>query len=318
MLKGLAILAVLLLVTNAGFPSPRETANPKGNPGASKAQASPSQQPSTTSATGPSEPSKSQTFNPNANEKTAKDGWDKAAVLSNYLLVVIGIGGIFAALCTFRAIEDQVIEMRSTGKQTDKLIQENIAQSASLERSVAETARSAAAMEGVSKSLESTVKVSSETLQGLRKQMRAYLTVTVGGGMHQSRESNLKFDARPLLVNAGPTPARNVRHRIKAAILPIPLPGDFDDTIGIEKEEGGNMMGAHQNAQMMGVVDDYVPDDQIEDIKIGRGAGIYAWGIVTYEDVFGDSHTTKFCQRLTWLPDGNVFGYYIPGRNDAD
>jgi hypothetical protein len=318
MQKRLAILTVFLFVASAGFPSPGETANPKTDSSTSKAQTSQSQQPSTVGAAARPEPSNSQTFNNNANEKTEKDGWDKAAVLSNYLLVVIGIGGICAALFTFQAIKDQVIEMRNTGIQTDSLIRENIAQSASLERSVAETARSAAAMEGVSKSLESTVKVSSETLQGLRKQMRAYLTVVVGGGIPQNRESNLKFDARPLLVNAGPTPARNVLYRIKAAILPIPLPRDFDDTVWTEKEEGGNMMGAHQNAQMMGVVEDYVPEDQIEDIKTGNGVGMYAWGIVTYEDVFGDNHTTKFCQRLTWLNDGNVFGYYIPGRNDAD
>jgi len=45
---------------------------------------------------------------------------------------------------------------------------------------------------------------------------------------------------------------------------------------------------------------------------------MYVWGFITYEDVFGESHTTKFCHRLTWLPAGNVYGYYIPGRNDAD
>lgn len=240
------------------------------------------------------------------------------ANIPSWVLALVGTLAAFAAIRTLRAIEAQVIEMRSTGEQTDKLIQENIAQSASLERSVAETARFAAAVENVARSLESTAKASTETLQGLRKQMRAYLTVIVGGGIPQNRGQNLRFDARPTVLNAGPTPARNVRTLTKSAILPVPLPEDFDQSIATDKEEGGNFIGAHQTAQMMAVVEDYVPDGQVEDIKAGKGPSMYTWGIVTYEDVFGESHTTTFCHRLTWLSDGNVFGYYIPGRNDAD
>jgi len=305
MLKRMVILTVFLFVANAGFPSPRETANPKGDPGAGKAQASQSQQPSTVSAAARPESINSQTFNDNANEKTGKDGWDKAAVLSNYLLVVIGIGAIFAALCTFRAIKDQVIEMRNTGRQTDSLIRENIAQSASLERSVAETARFASAMEGVAKSLEITAEAcqqaavaSQQSIASLRQQMRAWLTINIGGGIPQARDKGLKFDARPLILNTGLTPARNVRYLIKAAILPIPLPEDFDHSIETEKKAGGNTIGAHQNAQMLGVVEDYVPDEQVDGIKIGKGTGLYAWGIVFYEDIFGETHTTRAFSQL--------------------
>jgi len=321
----MAILTVFLFVANAGFSSPRETANPKGDLGASKAQASQSQQPSTVSAAARPEPSNSQTFNNNANEKTGKDGWDKAAVLSNYLLVVIGIGGISAALYTFRAIRDQVIEMRSTGKQTDSLIRENIAQSQSMAESVKETARFASAMEGVAKSLEITAKASQQaavaslqSIDSLRQQMRARLIVIVGGGVPQDRGKNVKFDASPTILNTGFTPARNVRTRTKSAILPIPLPADFDQSIESGEDEGGNFIGAHQNAQTHTFVEDFVPDEQVEDIKTGKGPGMYVWGFITYEDVFGENHTTKFCHRLTWLPAGNVYGHYIPGRNDAD
>ncbi len=234
-------------------------------------------------------------------EKASSDWW------------IVRLTGILALVAFL-----QLLVFGYQAKKLRETVESAKDQSSAMDRHISEAARSANAMEGVAKSLESTAKVSSETLQGFRKQMRAYLTVVVGGGIPQNRESNLKFDARPLLVNAGPTPARNVRHRTKAAILPIPLPEDFDDTIGVEREEGGNMMGAHQNAQIMGVVEDYVPDDQIADIKIAKGVGVYAWGIVTYEDVFGESHTTKFCQQLMYLPEDKVFGYYIAGRNDAD
>lgn len=258
-------------------------------------------------------PSQPQSENPQRNTHNEPEiNW------SNWALVAITAGALFFAIRNLRAIESQVVEMRKTGEQTDKLIKENIAQSASLEKSVAAAARSATAMEGVAKSLESTAKVSSDTLQGMRKQMRAYLTVVIGGGFPQNREQNLRFDGRPTVYNAGPTPAKNVRTRTKAAILPIPLPEDFDQSIPIDEEEGGNVIGAHQNAQMMAVVDNYVSDDQVEDIMIGKGQGMYVWGSISYDDIFGESHSTKFCQHLTYLPDGKVFGYYIAGRNDAD
>jgi hypothetical protein len=250
---------------------------------------------------------------------------DNGPIWSNWALVIVAALTAAAGIRTLRAIQSQVEEMRNTGKQTEKLIQENIAQSESLAKSVEETARFASAMEQVALSLEITArsstdaaKSSAESLLGLRKQMRAYLTVIIGGGVAQSRENNLRFDARPTLLNGGLTPARNVRSRSKAAILPNPLPKDWDDSITAEGEEGGNFIGAHQNAQMIAVAEDFVPDDRVESIKLGNGPSVYVWGIVTYEDIFGDSHTTKFCHRLTWLADGNVFGYYIAGHNDAD
>jgi hypothetical protein len=245
-------------------------------------------------------------------------------IASNWALVLIAAFAAYFGVKNLRAIESQVVEMRSTGQQTDKLIRENIAQSASLERSVAETARFASAMEGVAKSLEITAEASQQaavaskqSIDSLRQQMRARLTVIIGGGVPQDREKNLKFEGRPTILNTGFTPARNVRTRTKSAILPIPLPADFDQSIASGEDEGGNFIGAHQNAQTSAVVEEYVPDEQVEDIKTGKGPGMYTWGFVTYEDVLGESHTTKFCHRLTYL-EGNVFGYYIPGRNDAD
>jgi hypothetical protein len=34
---------------------------------------------------------------------------------------------------------------------------------------------------------------------------------------------------------------------------------------------------------------------------------------------FGESHQTKFCQMLTWLPDEKqtILGFYKAGHNDA-
>jgi hypothetical protein len=47
--------------------------------------------------------------------------------------------------------------------------------------------------------------------------------------------------------------------------------------------------------------------------------GLYVWGLVTYEDVLGDSHYTRFCQQIYWTGDDGkiVRGLYVPGRNES-
>ena len=249
-------------------------------------------------------------------EEDAQDRQEKAS--SDWWIVrLTGVLALVAFL--------QLLVFGYQAKKLRETVESTKDQSSAMERHVSEAARSANAMEGVAKSLEITAEASKEaavasqqSIASLRQQMRAWLTVIIGGGIPQQRDKSLKFDARPVILNTGLTPARNVRHRIKSGIFPIPLPDDFDQSVTAENEAGGNLIGAHRNAQMISVVDDYVPDGEVEDIKAAKGRGVYAWGIVTYEDVFGETHTTTFCQQLTYLPDGKLWVSYIPGRNDAD
>jgi Sec-independent protein translocase protein TatA len=251
-------------------------------------------------------------------EEDAQDRQEKAS--SDWWIVCLtGILALVAFL--------QLLVFGYQAKKLRETVESAKDQSSAMERHISEAARSANAMEGVAKSLEITAEASQQaavasqqSIASLRQQMRAWLTIIIGGGIPQERVKNLKFDARPVILNTGLTPARNVRYQIKAAILPVPLPPDFDFPLP-EQElgAGGNCIGAHQNAQLMTVTDDYVPDEDVEDIKSGKDRALYSWGLVTYEDVFGGpSHQTQFCQQLTWLPDGKVFGYYTPGHNDAD
>lgn len=70
---------------------------------------------------------------------------------------------------------------------------------------------------------------------------------------------------------------------------------------------------------MFAVVDGFCADKDVEFIKRGtESRGLYVWGRVTYEDAFGETHFTRFCQHIYWDLKGNVQGHYIPGRNDAD
>lgn len=151
-----------------------------------------------------------------------------------------------------------------------------------------------------------------------QRQLRAYVSVAVGTALFQDRANNLRFEARPQLVNTGRTPAHDVRSAIRADILPLPLTASFKlapaDGFG-----GGAVLGPQQTFILHGVVADFADDADVEDIKVGKnGRALCAWGTVTYKDVFGVSHHTDFAQSLIWLPNGNVYGYYAPIHNDAD
>jgi hypothetical protein len=155
-------------------------------------------------------------------------------------------------------------------------------------------------------------------------ELRAYLAVLIGEGTYQERRSvdkggDLKFECRPLIVNTGQTPARKIRFQARSAILPFPIPPETQLPETTDDSIGDSILGAQQNASMFSVLDDFVTDSEAEDIKKGVGdKGLYVWGNVTYEDIFGDKHFTRFCQRMYWTADGKARGHYMPGRNDAD
>jgi hypothetical protein len=107
MLKALAIFAVLLVVGQAGAPSPRVTTDPKGGSTAGKnGESQTDRQPPRPATIASEQPARNSGNDANA-PKDGKDGWDKAAVLADYLLVIVGLGGIIAALRTLGKLERQ-------------------------------------------------------------------------------------------------------------------------------------------------------------------------------------------------------------------
>jgi hypothetical protein len=236
-----------------------------------------------------------------------------------------------AALKTLRAINAQVIEMRETGKQTDQLIKESVAQTKSLVQqaeSLAKSAyhlgesanatyRSASAMENIAEKIAVSTEAATASVSAINKQMRAYICVVIGSAIYQERPKNMKFQAVPSIVNAGLTPAHKVSFQADAAILPIPLPEDF--TFPLPDNPGGtSIIGPRQNITVSPTVKDFVDDTEVEAIKSGQGKGLYTWGIFTYEDIFGKPQYTKFCHLYTWLGDGKTtWGYYDKRHNDA-
>jgi len=211
--------------------------------------------------------------------------------------------------------------MEEVAKHIETSIETTVQQSESMKESVREAGRLASAMEVVSKEIAVSSKAATESVVALRErtaqQMRAYLCVVIGGGIFQDRPNNLKFEAKPRLINAGHTPAHKVSYKAKAAIMPVPLPNDFTFPLP-DEAVGSSLLGAQQIAFLSGVVDDYCNDGEVEDIKAGKDKTLVIWGIVNYEDVFGESHFTRFCQTTNWTKDNTVTGFYIDRHNDAN
>lgn len=202
---------------------------------------------------------------------------------------------------------------------TKRLQDASVQQGDDMQRSIAEAARAALAMENVANHF-------ADNVATFRDQMRAYVGVNIGGGVYQERARDLKFAGRPAMLNYGATPAYKVRYRIRADILPVPLRDDFDFPLP-EEWQGGAPLQPHQSFDMNGVANDFVDDSDVLDIKRARnGRGLCVWGVITYEDVSGKSHYTKFSQIITWFSwhdqytgreEERVYGFFTPQHNEA-
>jgi hypothetical protein len=181
-------------------------------------------------------------------------------------------------------------------------------QSTKLDRHIGEASRSADAMEVISEKIR----------DGNRDILRAYLTVTIGNASYQDRTDDIKFEARPNLLNTGNTPARKVCIRTNSAVLPIPIPSDFQFPLPEAGFSNAGMVGAHQGTTLNIRLEKDVPDHDVAAIKEGYPNAFCIWGDVTYDDIFGAKHSVKFGQWLVWLPSGAVICYYIPEQNDGD
>lgn len=241
-----------------------------------------------------------------------KDRSDKAANDTRLVIAtfILGAVGVFQLV----VFSIQSIYLRRTVEAAGE-------QSKAMERSIREANRLASAMEQAARDIATSAEAATESVAALRErtaqQMRAYLCVQVGGAVYQERNKNLKFEGKPLLVNTGHTPANKVSYQASAALLPVPLPGDFTFPLS-GRVVGAAMMGPQQNAVMSAVVADFCEDGEVEIIKAGGPTrALYVWGIVKYEDIFDQQRQTRFCQSIIWLPDGKIFGYFTPGHNDG-
>lgn len=206
---------------------------------------------------------------------------------------------------------------------TKRMQDASIQQSIDMQRSIAESARAADAMEGVARSFADNVEILRDRIA---RQMRAYVCVVVSGATYQDKNRGLKFAGIPMMLNTGNTPAYKVSFKATTDILPIPLPENFGFPLP-DEVIGSGTLGPHQSFTMNIVVQNFCDDADVMSImRVREGKGLYVWGVINYEDVLGDPHYTRFCQLLSWVPiptaDGRTeerpYGVYSTQHNDAD
>jgi len=215
-------------------------------------------------------------------------------------------------------------------KATSGMLKTASEQSKAMEKSINETTRAATAIEMVAKAIHGSARATSESAyatklisinqeNAIEMQMRAYLTVLFGVGIHQDREKNLKFGAMLRILNTGHTPAHKVNFKIKTDILPTPLPSNFTFPL-LDEFTGESIVGPHQEVTMTCAVENFVDDKDVKNIQlINKGKSLYVWGIVNYIDVFKEKRETRFAQQIYWLLDEKTSQcLYIPHYNTAD
>jgi hypothetical protein len=234
--------------------------------------------------------------------------------LSKFEGVIVSRERIFDVLATIITAIFTVVLALSTvllWKETKDLRNFAQQQSEDMRASIDQATRSANAMGDVAKALA----VDAETG---RANVRAYLTVALGGVIPQNKETSFRYEVRMTIQNVGNTPAYNVRSNAHADLLPSPLPDDFQLPAFVAASSGVSTMGPHQNSFFTAVVNRIYTDDEVHEMEFGPNKQLYVYGTITYEDAFGKSRETNFCQVIPWLKGGGFMNRNIGKFNEAN
>jgi hypothetical protein len=257
------------------------------------------------------------------NETAYAEQSSKDVSAANWWIVRLTVVYLFLVAFQLVVFGLQANRLRETIRTMDRIAQ---SQGADTRASIEQATRSAGAMERVAEAMaltaETNKQISELTRERWSQQMRAYITVLIGNATFQDRTKGVHFQANPEVFNAGATPAYKVSYRMRVGIEPSTLSPDVELPALPKGDNGELILGQHQNLILMqgSVLESFIPDQDVESIMRGStDNSLCVWGEVTYEDIFGKSHKTTFCQSLFWLlPDNRIFGIYAPGRNRAD
>ena len=154
-----------------------------------------------------------------------------------------------------------------------------------------------------------------------RRELRAYLGTSLGLGRPHglTKKSGSPFYTDVIISNFGKTPARNGRFAGWCKVLDADLPTNFDFPSGLPGEQVGPFScypGPHGILVRPIRSDTYAADDTIAAVQSGTLKRLYVYGTVTYDDVFGDTHKTRFCGYYDQSRPYHWVSY--KERNDGD
>jgi hypothetical protein len=228
--------------------------------------------------------------------------------------VIIGRERVFDVVSTIITAIFTVVLALSTvllWKETKDLRNFAEQQGEDMKASIAEAARSADAMRDVAKALVA-------EQEAARANLRAYITIGLGGVVPQDKDTNLRYEVRLTVQNVGNTPANKVATKVYADIMPFPLPADFKIPSSDPADGSGEPMGPHQNSFVSAIAPRLYSDEEVHEIQTGTTKLLYVYGIIRYEDTFGAKHHTQFCQVILWLKNGSQMTRNYGNYNEAD
>ena len=255
--------------------------------------------------------------------------WQAFEILKESSEAIIALGTI--ALAIFTA---------TLWRATDRLLASAKEDGERMERSIAEAAKAATAMEGVAASTATNALQLAETVEINRSigraqrflgeaQLRANVSVLVGGFARLQHETGLRFETQPLMRNTGHTAARNLRWRVRCAVLPNPIPKGFRFPIPAP-QEGSALLPPGETITMTAIMEGMVNDELVYPAAANAsGWGFFVWGYVIYEDIFRHTHRTTFCQQIIFAQAGPmdqnwnypapaIHGLYLAKHNRAN
>jgi hypothetical protein len=127
------------------------------------------------------------------------------------------------------------------------------------------------------------------------RQLRAY--VSVESGLVIKQKGNLRFEFRPVIVNNGNTPAKDVRIVSNMGIVPPAVPDSFDYSLPFQIGGSVSNVGPKQHRFHSMIWQRKVTIGEMR--RVVRGDWIFhLYGTVRYLDVFDKERTTNFSFAL--------------------
>lgn len=234
------------------------------------------------------------------------DKWRKTTVANQlmvYTTAIVAVGTIFYTIVA--VFQWQL--MKESGKQTSVQVDKLIDQSKRIADTSDETAHQA--------------KVALDTtIENARLEQRAWIGITSMYSNDYSQGNKIFIEGKMsrigvFVINSGKTPARNFRgfaysQYLKAGEKPV-LPKKESQRV----LQGSSGVVQPNMSLAIGTQTDITPNKAyIDNLTSGKSV-FFVLGVVTYDDVFGRHHFTKFCNFLS--PDLIAFSA-CPTGNETD
>lgn len=120
-------------------------------------------------------------------------------------------------------------------------------------------------------------------------------------------EPHMHLNAHYLQINAGKSPALEVRNRVGFGVMTVKLTEQIADA-ELRKASPGNRYTLFPQQELSSAGDAFVTINKgwLEQIRVKK-AWLYYFGDVRYRDEFGSAHRTTFCS--IWNADSGQFEY---------